>query len=33
VESAIARLVPSSVNVQRVSLGDGTVTIEGITQR
>ena len=33
VESAIAGLVPSSVNVQRVSLGDGTVTIEGITQR
>ena len=33
VESAIARLVPSSVNVQRVSLGDGTVTIEGVTQR
>jgi hypothetical protein len=33
VESAIARLVPSSVSVQRVSLGDGTVTIEGVTQR
>lgn len=33
VEGAIARLVPSSVNVQRVTLGDGTVTIEGITQR
>ena len=33
VESAIARLVPSSVNVQRVTLGDGTVTIDGITQR
>ena len=33
VESAIARLVPSTVNVQRVTLGDGTVTIEGITQR
>ena len=33
VESAIARLVPSSVNVQRVTLGNGTVTIEGITQR
>ena len=33
VESAIGRLVPSSVSVQRVSLGDGTVTIEGITQR
>ena len=33
VESAIARLVPSSVNVQRVTLGDGTVTIEGIAQR
>jgi len=33
VESAIARLVPPSVSVQRVSLGDGTVTIEGVTQR
>ncbi|HEY6204209.1 MAG TPA: hypothetical protein VI056_14370 [Candidatus Limnocylindria bacterium] len=33
VESAIGRLVPSSVDVQRVTLGDGTVTIEGITQR
>jgi len=33
VENAIARLVPSSVNVQRVTLGDGTVMIEGITQR
>jgi hypothetical protein len=33
VESAIGRLVPSSVSVQRVTLGDGTVTIEGITQR
>jgi len=33
VESAIGRLVPSSVNVQRVTLGDGTVTIDGITQR
>jgi len=33
VESAIAQLVPSSVSVQRVSLGDGTVTIEGVTQR
>lgn len=33
VESAIGRLVPSTVSVQKVSLGDGTVTIEGVTQR
>lgn len=33
VESAIGRLVPPTVIVQRVSLGDGTVTIEGVTQR
>lgn len=33
VESAIGRLVPASVSVQRVSLGEGTVTIEGVTQR
>jgi hypothetical protein len=33
VESAIGRLVPPTVNVQRVSLGDGTVTIEGETRR
>jgi hypothetical protein len=33
VESAIGQLVPASVNVQRVSLGEGTITIEGITQR
>jgi hypothetical protein len=33
VESAIGALVPSSVLVQNVRLGDGTVTIEGVTQR
>lgn len=33
VEEAIGRLVPSTVNVQKVSLGEGTVTIEGVTQR
>ena len=33
VESAIGELVPSTVNVQRVSLGDGRVTIEGVTRR
>jgi len=33
VESAIGRLVPSTVTVQNVSLGEGTVTIEGVTQR
>jgi uncharacterized protein YpmS len=33
VESAIARLVPPTVTVQRVSMGNGTVTIEGVTQR
>ncbi|MEP6693897.1 MAG: hypothetical protein ABJB39_04580 [Chloroflexota bacterium] len=33
VESAIARLVPSNVNVQTVSLADGSVTIEGMTRR
>ena len=33
VESAISRLVPPSVNVQKVSLGEGTVTIEGETRR
>ncbi|MDP9281168.1 MAG: hypothetical protein M3P38_03625 [Chloroflexota bacterium] len=33
VESAIGQLVPASVNVQRVSLGEGTITIEGVTQR
>jgi hypothetical protein len=33
VESAIGRLVPPTVTVQRVSLGEGTVTIEGETQR
>jgi len=29
VESAIGRLVPATVRVQKVSLGEGTVTIEG----
>jgi hypothetical protein len=33
VESAIGRLVPPTVIVQKVSLGEGTVTIEGATQR
>lgn len=33
VESAIGRLVPSSVSVQKVTLGEGTVTIEGETRR
>lgn len=33
VESAIGRLVPASVNVEKVTLGDGAVTIEGTTQR
>lgn len=33
VESAIARLVPSAVNVEKVTLGNGSVTIEGVTQR
>jgi hypothetical protein len=33
VEGAIARLVPPSVIVQSVSLGSGTVTIEGVTPR
>ena len=33
VESAIGRLVPSTVLVQKVTLGAGTVTIEGVTQR
>ena len=33
VETAIGRLVPSSVTVERVSLGDGVVTIEGVTRR
>lgn len=33
VESAIGRLVPASVSVKKVSLGEGTVTIEGVTQR
>jgi hypothetical protein len=33
VESAIGRLVPSTVIVQKVTLGQGTVTIEGVTPR
>jgi uncharacterized protein YpmS len=33
VESAIGGLVPSTVLVQKVTLGEGTVTIEGVTQR
>jgi hypothetical protein len=33
VESAIGQLVPSTVTVQKVTLGEGTVTIEGATQR
>lgn len=32
VESAVAGLVPPNVSVQKVTLGDGTVTIEGVTQ-
>jgi len=33
VQEAIARLVPSTVNVQKVSLGEGIITIEGVTKR
>jgi hypothetical protein len=33
VESAIGGFVPSTVTVQKVTLGDGTVTIEGVTPR
>lgn len=33
VESAIGRLVPSTVSVETVSLGEGTVTMEGVTRR
>ena len=33
VESAIGGLVPSTVLVQKVTLGEGSVTIEGVTQR
>jgi uncharacterized protein YpmS len=33
VETAIGGLVPSTVLVQKVTLGEGTVTIEGVTQR
>ena len=33
VESAIGRLVPSTVSVEKVTLGEGTVTIEGVTRR
>src|SRR5206468_4178306 len=33
VENAIGQLVPSTVTVQQVTLGEGTVTIEGVTGR
>jgi hypothetical protein len=33
VETAIGQLVPSTVTVQKVTLGQGTVTIEGVQQR
>ena len=33
VESAIGGLVPSTVLVQKVTLGEGSVTIDGVTQR
>lgn len=33
VEGAIGQLVPSTVTVQKVTLGEGTVTIDGVTQR
>jgi len=33
VESAIGGLVPPTATVEKVSLGDGTVTIEGVTRR
>jgi hypothetical protein len=33
VESAIGGFVPSTVTVQKVTLGDGTVTIDGVTPR
>ncbi len=33
VETAIGGLVPSTVLVQKVTLGEGTVTIEGVTVR
>jgi uncharacterized protein YpmS len=33
IESAIAQLIPSTVMVQKVTLGEGTVTIEGETRR
>ena len=33
VESAIGQLVPPTVTVQKVTLGEGNVTIEGATQR
>ena len=33
VESAIGALVPSTVLVQKVTLGEGSITIEGVTQR
>jgi len=33
VESAIGQLVPPNVTVEKVSLGEGTVTIEGVMRR
>ena len=33
VENASGQLVPSTVTVQQVTLGEGTVTIEGVTGR
>jgi uncharacterized protein YpmS len=33
VEDAIARLIPANVTVERVSLEDGVVRIEGVTRR
>jgi hypothetical protein len=33
VETAIGGLVPSTVSVERVSLSEGSVTIEGVTRR
>lgn len=33
VESAIGGLVPPTATVEKVSLGDGSVTIEGVTRR
>jgi hypothetical protein len=33
VESAIGGLVPPTATVEKVSLGEGSVTIEGVTRR